>query len=98
MAVVACAEAVSLQATNYYALTQMGIAQLKMRDFSAAATSFESAAEIRADHNTLTMLARSQLPNDARSARDTAIRALKMRPDWEEARDVLAQAEAVLAR
>lgn len=88
-AIVACTEAVSLKSSNFYALTQRGLAHFKMGDYGSAANSFESAARIRPDPIVLTMLANAQLPIDPSAARASAERALALSPHWEEAKTVL---------
>lgn len=92
-AVAACNEAILLVPNNYYALTQMGLAQMKLCAFASAASYFERAAKIRPSHNVLTMLAKSQLPTDPSAAKESAIRALELEPSWSEAKLVLEAAE-----
>ena len=92
-AAVACAEAVSLTPNNFHVFTQLGHAQLSMREYAAATKSFKKAVGIRADEHLFAILAWLRLPIDPSEAKEYARKALELEPSCDESRALLKAAE-----
>lgn len=89
-----CKEAIDLVPKNADAHTQMGIVKLKLGDDKAAAHYFERSAALSPTPEIWTFLGRAQLSSDAVAAKASALKALALDPEWEEAKSLLIAAEA----
>lgn len=93
-AVTVCKEAIDLVPNNADALSQMGIVRLALGDYKTAAHYFERCANLRPEQCIWTLLGRAQLLSDPVAAKISALNALALDPDWDEAKSLLAAAEA----
>jgi len=90
LAATASREAVDLMPRNVGAYRVLGMSQLRLGRYSAAAEAFEVVVITDPDCSALTLLAKARIElGDAAGARQAAERALALEPEWKEARELL---------
>lgn len=89
----AAKKSIELNERNYHALVVLGYLAYDNHEFEEAAFYFKKVVEINETHGHYTELAAAERQFDPESAIEHAKMALKLNPDWDEAKAVLRNAE-----
>lgn len=91
-------KAIELKDRNFHAWSLKGAIYEGLKDYELSAEAFQKSLEIKQDFNIYTLLANVQMNFDLKSAICNASKALKLNPEWDEAKNILNQAKKMMEK
>lgn len=89
-------KAIELKPQSYFAWLHKGLIKRNMEQYEEAAQAYIESLKIKPDFNVYTLLSDVQMEFDVEAALQSAKKALELNPNWDEAKELLKEAEDML--